>query len=253
MSLKLFNLYSKSPLKGVHSTDGITTWIYFWPLFINHLNFDIKVIVGTNPTVWDTDGDSWSDGNEVTKYHTNPINIDTDYDNVNDNVDIDPLVDLEVTVKISEILALEDVDPDNWWTHNPADFYLRVMIYDTWFQSAGDYIELDNDHIYPDTEFTKNVPDSVENIYVMIELYDDDGSEADDDWCDISVRDTDDGDQYSASNTDDDGRRVILTYNLKTSQWSGDDSPGDANGWGMRPVEKMRSFLERGGIAKFGI
>ncbi|MCK5016859.1 MAG: hypothetical protein KAS32_07280, partial [Candidatus Peribacteraceae bacterium] len=154
------------------------------------------------------------------------VDVDNDDDGVGYYDDIDPLVDLEVTIKISEILALDDVD-----SPTEADFYLKVMIYDQWFQSAGDYIELDNDHIYPNLEFTKNVPDFTEEIYVMIELFDDDDSTSDD-WCDISVRDTYEGDEYSASNTNADGRRVVLTYNLKYGTWSGDDSPGDANGYG---------------------
>lgn len=43
---------------------------------------------GSNPRVQDTDGDTLSDGAEINTYHTNPLLVDTDGDGINDNIEI---------------------------------------------------------------------------------------------------------------------------------------------------------------------
>ncbi|MCK5017010.1 MAG: agmatine deiminase family protein [Candidatus Peribacteraceae bacterium] len=209
------------------------------------LYFQINVIVGTNPIIDDTDGDTWLDGDEVNDYYTNPVESDTDHDGVPDDSDIDPLVDLEVTIKITEILQIDDVDSD-------GDFFVRVFVndvdqdnYDFSIDNTldlanangdGDWINDDHktsDEIGDQFTYTVDVPDSVEDVSIWIDLFDnDEGISYPDDWCDISGQPTSEGSSHSPSNTDADGRRVVLTYNLKTGQWSGDDSPGDANGYG---------------------
>jgi len=55
----------------------------------------------------DSDGDGWTDSEETTVYYTNPYDPDTDHDGVNDPQDIDPLVDLEVTVTVKRVYASE--------------------------------------------------------------------------------------------------------------------------------------------------
>lgn len=46
---------------------------------------------GTNPNLYDSDGDTLSDYNEIMILKTNPLNINTDSDRYNDNIDKDPL------------------------------------------------------------------------------------------------------------------------------------------------------------------
>jgi len=55
----------------------------------------------------DSDDDGWSDYEEINFYYTDPQNQDTDGDGVNDTDDIDPLIDLKVTVKTKRIYASE--------------------------------------------------------------------------------------------------------------------------------------------------
>lgn len=47
-----------------------------------------EAIYGTNPTLYDTDGDTISDGNEVLVYGTNPLSSDTDNDGMPDDYEI---------------------------------------------------------------------------------------------------------------------------------------------------------------------
>ncbi|MEJ2249579.1 MAG: PKD domain-containing protein, partial [Candidatus Lokiarchaeota archaeon] len=50
-------------------------------------NYDAWV---TDPALFDTDGDTLSDYQEIYSLHTNPLNSDTDFDNATDNNDRDP-------------------------------------------------------------------------------------------------------------------------------------------------------------------
>ena len=168
------------------------------------------------------------------------MNADTDDDDVPDDLDMDPLVDLTITVKITEILALDDVDDTN-----DADFYFWIYCSDGHSpqfaklpdRNDHDYFELDSDHVNPDSSVTLNVADDSELVGFMIILFDDDGGldrtlddtmASGDDPCDISSRPGGGGGDpnnwgYSA---------LLLNYDLKTGQWSGEDSPGDTNGYG---------------------
>ncbi len=54
----------------------------------------------TNPKVWDSDGDFWSDFDEIRNYNTNPLSTDTDGDGVDDPYDQDPLFNLMLKINI---------------------------------------------------------------------------------------------------------------------------------------------------------
>ncbi len=56
----------------------------------------------TDPQLADTDGDTWGDAYEISR-GTNPLAVDTDGDGAWDNVDLDPLHNLVVVVKINKI------------------------------------------------------------------------------------------------------------------------------------------------------
>lgn len=84
--------------------DGLTDdWEALWgfdPNVVNNTSVDTdgdgldllqEQQYRSNPTLLDTDGDTWSDGDEALLYGTDPANADTDGDGVNDNVDVLPL------------------------------------------------------------------------------------------------------------------------------------------------------------------
>ncbi len=55
----------------------------------------------------DSDGDGWTDDQEINVYFTDPYDPDTDDDSISDPDDIDPLIDLEMTVNIKRVYASE--------------------------------------------------------------------------------------------------------------------------------------------------
>ncbi|HWR27409.1 MAG TPA: hypothetical protein VN377_03105, partial [Candidatus Thermoplasmatota archaeon] len=132
--------------------------------------------------------------------------------------DIDPLVDLEVTVTIKEIRALDKIDDIG-----KADFFVIVYINDVKFKSK---IWFNQNYIDEPWSATLNVPDEEENVSIKIQLWD---------WnlglsriCDLS-----DNSALLLSNYD-----IDLVYNLKTAHWTGDDynypymSWADPSGYG---------------------
>jgi len=83
------------------------------------------------------------------------------------------------------------------------DFYVKTKIDETWNQSA---YWLDDFNVLTDWSATVNVPDDVENVPIVIELWEEDG--ANDMLCDISSTE----------------KTCNITYNLKNGTWWGDDS-----------------------------
>jgi len=125
------------------------------------------------------------------------------------NEDFDPLVDLEVTVDIKAIRALDTVD-----LLSDPDFYVKVFINDQEFTSET---WSDTKYIYnPEFSSTFNVPDDIELVNIKIQLWD--ANSNGDRLCDIS------GDSAKSD--------VELTYSLKTGHWTGEDSIGDPSGYG---------------------
>ena len=131
------------------------------------------------------------------------------------NEDLDPLVDITVTVKIQKIRSLEKLDLANdkiGWIDffGKPDFYVKVFINNQEFKSPiwknTRYV---ND---PDWSATLNVPDDEENVQIKIQLWD--WNLGLDRLCDIS------GEYYDVLTDNFD---VDLTYNIKTGHWSGED------------------------------
>ena len=57
----------------------------------------------TRPDMWDSDNDGWSDYYEINRAEqTNPLAWDTDGDGVKDSIDIDPLYDIIIEIKLEE-------------------------------------------------------------------------------------------------------------------------------------------------------
>lgn len=167
----------------------------------------------------DSDQDEINDGLEVSDYHTDPNDDDTDGDGIKDNLDYDPLTDLSISMTISEIHQIDKADGIG----NPeslGDLYVCVRI------SSGSYsdyrctdipLEVNERHLYPSWGETYNVPDDNRNVDVEIELWDWEPSWGDTKM-DISI----------------DGDTVDIVFDLKTGQWSGEDSSSgdDRNGYG---------------------
>ncbi len=130
--------------------------------------------------------------------------------------DFDPLVDVSVTVNLKKIrfLAIDELQtlPKNIEGPNP-NFYVKVFINDVEFTS-----DVWNNTKYimePQWNATMDVPDDQEFVNITIQLWSD---ESEDIPYDIS------GDPMRYD--------VTLLYSIKTGHWTGDDSLGDASGYG---------------------
>jgi len=127
--------------------------------------------------------------------------------------DLDPLVDISLTVDILTIRALDEIERGS-----DPDFFVNLIINDEKFTSpTWD----DQKYLYDCWSVTTDVPDDVEIVDIKIELWD--YSISENSMCDISKN----------QNTDDEGYFINLIYNLKTGHWYGDDySIGDKSGYG---------------------
>jgi len=147
-----------------------------------------------------------------------PLDIDGD--------DLDPLVDIEVTVEIQQIRAFDKNDKQFGLLpfypiffkreyidkESDPDFYIKVLINNE--ESTSDTWH-DTKYIYdPQFSATLDVPDDEEFVTVKIQLWD--WNDNGDVLCDI-------GDEK-----DD----VELTYSIKTGHWTGDDQLEDPSGYG---------------------
>lgn len=128
--------------------------------------------------------------------------------------DIDPLVDLAITVKIKEIRALDKIS-----IIGKPDFFVKLLINGIEHTSP---IWNDQNYVKSNWSVTQDVPDDKEIVNVKIQLFSKNlgGNKL----CDLSLNN-----QGGTSNYD-----AEITYNLKTGQWSGDDFIGlqDVSGYG---------------------
>jgi len=127
--------------------------------------------------------------------------------------DIDPTVDLKISVKIKEIRAFDKID-----LFSDPDFYVKVII--------NDEEEIISDiwynQVHVDEEWSTpfvDVPDDQEWVNMTIQLWDSDPST--DKLCDIAGND----------NSNPFRRAITVKYNLKTGHWIGDDVLSTPNSW----------------------
>jgi len=125
--------------------------------------------------------------------------------------DLDPLVDLEVTVTIKEIRALDKID-----RFSDPDFYVKVFINDEKFKSE---IWRNQKYVKEEWHITVDVPDDVETVNITIQLWDRDFGL--DKLCDIARSD----------NSNPNRREIFLNYSLKSGHWSGDDLISPPHSW----------------------
>jgi hypothetical protein len=132
----------------------------------------------------------------------------------NNNEDIDPLIDLDLTVTIKEIRAF-----DNFDKRTDPDFYVKVYINDEVFKSP---IWRNQKYLYDlDWSCTADVPDEEEFVNVTIELWE--WNLGFDTLCDIAPND----------NWNPDRNKLELFYNLKSGHWMGDDFVYIPHSWSM--------------------
>jgi len=139
--------------------------------------------------------------------------------------DFDPLVDVSVTVNIKTIrfldidelhLSLKKILSGDTVENDNPNFYVKVFVNDIEFTSN---VWNDTKYIYdPQWSATLNVPDDQEFVNIKIQLWSATGDGTEDVPYDLSG----DRDRYD----------VNLLYSIKTGHWTGDDSIGDASGYG---------------------
>jgi hypothetical protein len=131
------------------------------------------------------------------------------FNNIKMFVDYDPLIDINITVKINSIRALKQIDDDS-----NANFFVNIFINNLEFISP---IFNENKYLYNlNFSVTTNIPDDVENVIIKIQLWD--WSPSGNKLCDIS------GDKNKSD--------IELAYSIKTGHWTGDDYLGDPSGYG---------------------
>lgn len=130
------------------------------------------------------------------------------------NEDYDPLLNIEVTVEINEIRALDIIDKNN-----DPDFYLKIFINGEEFKSP----------IWRNEKYLSNlnwsctldVPDDQEFVEVIIQLWD--WNLGRDTLCDIAYND----------NGNPDRKDLTLYYSIKTGHWFGDDMVYVPHSWSV--------------------
>ncbi len=126
--------------------------------------------------------------------------------------DIDPLVDLQITI---DFLYIRDLEVN--FHQNPPDFFLKLWLNGILFESP---IWENTHQVYDPWTIMYDIPDTNETVSIMIELWNNqDGSPV---LCDLS----------GTPNSGTIGYSIALFYNVKTGHWAGDDSLGDASGYG---------------------
>jgi len=135
------------------------------------------------------------------------------YENIVEIVedDIDPTVDLEVTVSIKKIRALDELD-----RRSEADFYVKVFINGE--EHVSEVWKNDN-FVEEEWDVTADVPDNEEFVTIIIELWDSDLIF--DDLCDIAKNDNSNPSRFS----------LDLSYSLKAGHWTGDDLMSTPHTW----------------------
>jgi len=126
--------------------------------------------------------------------------------------DLDPLVDLEITISINAIRALDSFD-----SISDPDFYVKIIVNNKEYESP---VMSDQQYCYQVWETSIDVPDDEEFVDIILQLWE--SNPVFDTLCDIN----------DAVNTASSGKDIALRYSLKTGIWYGDDYQGDPSGFG---------------------
>lgn len=118
--------------------------------------------------------------------------------------DLDPLVDLNLTI---DILSIRGLDP-TYQQHTPS-FQLKLWINNESFESPI----WNQTHLYNPWTITTDIPDTQDNVTIHLQLWD----QSQPALCDLT------------GTTD---RTANLTYHVTTGHWTGDDHLQDPSGYG---------------------
>jgi hypothetical protein len=158
--------YITNPTNADSDTDGLSDYEEFQK--------------GTNPNDSDTDEDGLYDGEEV-DIGSNPLNPDTDGDSYSDALDVDPLRDVWLYVKLINMEAsTTDLIADEGFT---LDITFKVTVYNSHGEILyiGEYECPDDALIYTiDKTYSCNVADNEQNVYIRIEAWERDVLSSDD-------------------------------------------------------------------------
>ncbi len=122
--------------------------------------------------------------------------------------DFDPLTDVNITVDILAIRALDVFDN----SLSDADFFVKVYINEVEYTSV---VWHDISYIYePHFSVTTDVPDDEEFVMVKIQLWE---------W---------NSDENLLCDIGDENQDVTITYSIKNGHWLGDDELKDPSGYG---------------------
>jgi hypothetical protein len=128
-------------------------------------------------------------------------------------IDYDPLIDLNLSLTVSTIRALDTID-----ILSEPDFYLKVTINKNTYISD---IWYDTTVVSNPWAITTDIPDNHPTINISIELWD---------WNPIKHIQCDIGPEI---NSGADGRSLEIIYDLRTGRWHGNDNIlGDSSGYG---------------------
>ncbi len=155
-----------------------------------------------------------SDENYVDNQYFDSETLNKIISQSNEDSDLDPLVDLEVSVIIKEIRGFDKID-----LFSDPDFYVKVL-----FEDGKEYtspVWENKNHVVEEWVVTQDVPDNNEWVNITIQLWDKDPIS--DKLCDISVNNN-----YGLIQRD-----INVMYNLKTGHWYsyGDDMITPPDSW----------------------
>jgi hypothetical protein len=127
--------------------------------------------------------------------------------------DYDPLIDLNLTITIQTIRALDAID----YLSEP-DFYIKATINQETYTSP---IWKDITTLQTPWSVTIDIPDNIPTVNITLELWD---------WNPITHTHCDIG---PTENTQTNGKNIDITYDIRTGRWFGDDNIiGDKSGYG---------------------
>jgi len=164
----------------------------------------------------DTDYDHLSDSREY-KQGTFSISTDTDGDSYNDNVDIDPTVDLSLTIDISRVTLLypeQYSEPDIMAV---VDICPQGCAPSLITEVTSQFIEPGYSNVDNIFAYTENIPDNIDTVDISISIWD------------LTAKGSI---QFDTVGTE--SKTLRLSYHLSTGIWDSIyDKIGDYNGMGV--------------------
>jgi len=127
--------------------------------------------------------------------------------------DIDPLVDLTLTIDILALRSLDTID-----VFSEPDFFIKAVVNEQEFTSP---IWYDSSYLYDCWSFSTDIVDESETVTISFQVWD---------WNEDSPMHCD---CNGLSDDEEDGWYITIIYDVRTGHWYGDDYYlGDSSGYG---------------------